>query len=80
MQREIIVPRLNAVFQDVFDDPSLQVTDPMTAADVEGWESLSHINLIVAVEKEFKIRLTTAEVRNLNNVGDFIALIGKKAA
>lgn len=80
MDRETVVPRLNAIFEDIFDDPSLKITDEMTAADVEGWDSLSHINLIVAVEKEFKIKLTTAEVRGLNNVGDFVALIAKKAA
>ena len=80
MERNIVIQRLNAIFQDIFDDPSLEVRDNMSAADVEGWDSLSHINLIAAVEKEFKIRLVTAEVRRLNNVGDFIVLISKKAA
>jgi acyl carrier protein len=80
MDRNVIKPRLNAIFQDIFDDPSLKVNDAMRADDVEGWDSLSHINLIVAVEKEFNIRLTTAEVRGLNNVGDLMALISKKAA
>ena len=80
MERQIVVSKLNAIFQDIFDDPSLEINDKMTAADVDGWDSLTHINLIVAVEKEFKIRLTTAEVRGLNNVGDFISLIEKKAA
>ncbi len=79
MDRESVQKRLTTIFQDIFDDPSLEVKDEMTAADVEAWDSLSHINLIVAVEKEFKIKLTTAEVRGLNNVGDFIALIAKKA-
>jgi acyl carrier protein len=79
MVRSIVITRLNGVFQDIFDDPSLQVSDGMTAADVEGWDSLSHINLIVAVEKEFGIRMTTAEVRGLKNVGDFITLISAKA-
>ncbi len=79
MNRDTVIPPLNAIFQDVFDDPSLEVSDDMTAPDVEGWDSLSHVNLIVAVEKEFKIRLTTAEVRGLSNVGDFIALISRKA-
>lgn len=72
--------RLNKIFQDVFDDPTLQVSEGMTAADVEAWDSLSHIDLIVAVEKEFRIKLTTADVRRLQNVGDFIKLIGEKAA
>jgi acyl carrier protein len=80
MDRETVKRRLDAVFQDVFDDSSLEVKDDMTAADVEGWDSLSHINLIVAVEKEFRIRLTTGEVLGLNNVGDFMALIVRKTA
>ncbi|MCU1257588.1 MAG: acpP 1 [Bryobacterales bacterium] len=80
MDRQTLRQRMNAIFQDIFDDPSLQVSDDMTAADVEGWDSLSHINLIVAVEKAFKIKLTTAEVRSLNNVGDFISLVERKAA
>ena len=78
MDRDAITQRLNLIMQDIFDDPSLKVRDSMTAKDVEGWDSLSHINLIVAVEKEFNIRLTTAEVRRLTNVGDFITLIAKK--
>lgn len=78
MDRETVKQRLDGVFQDVFDDPSLEVRDAMTAADVDEWDSLSHINLIVAVEKEFRVRLTTAEVRGLNNVGDFLTLIVRK--
>jgi acyl carrier protein len=80
MDRATVTQRLSGIFQEVFDDPSLQVTDHMTAADVDGWDSLTHINLIVAVEKEFQIRLTTAEIRSLKNAGDFIGLIAKKAA
>jgi acyl carrier protein len=80
MDRESVSQQLNPIFQDIFDDPSLQVSDGMTASDVDGWDSLSHINLIVAVEKAFRIKLTTAEVRTLNNVGDFVTLIAKKTA
>lgn len=80
MDRESVRQKLNPIFQDIFDDESLEVSDGMTAADVDGWDSLSHINLIVAVEKAFQIKLTTAEVRGLNNVGDFVSLIEKKTA
>ena len=80
MHRDNVKQRLDHVFQDIFDDPSLEVRDDMTANEVEGWDSLSHINLIVAVEKEFRIRLTTAEVRGLKNVGDFVTLIAAKGA
>ena len=72
--------KINHVFQDVFDDPQIEVSDATTADDIEGWDSLTHIDLIVQVEKTFKIKLSTGEVRGLKNVGDFIALVAKKAA
>jgi acyl carrier protein len=71
--------RLNRVFRDIFEDESLEIADSMTAADVEGWDSLTHIDLIVEVEREFGIKLSTAEVRGLKNVGGFLALIVQKA-
>jgi acyl carrier protein len=80
MDRENVKQRLKTIFQDIFDDPSLEITDDMTAADVEAWDSLSHIDLIVAVEKEFRIKLTTGEVRGLGNVGDFLSLIARKTS
>jgi acyl carrier protein len=72
--------RLSEIFADTFDAPGIQVRDDMTAQDVEGWDSLSHIDLIVAVEDAFKIRLTTADVRNLNSVGDLVNVISSKAS
>jgi acyl carrier protein len=78
MTSQEIRSRLNEIFREVFDDESIQVTDAMTAKDVEEWDSLNHINLIVAVEGSFKIRFTTKEVSNLANVGEFIALIASK--
>ena len=71
--------RLTSIFQDVFDDDSLQIRPEMTADDVEDWDSLTHINLITAVEREFKVKFTTSEVTGLKNVGDLIALIDKKS-
>jgi acyl carrier protein len=72
--------RLTGIFQDLFGDLALEINDAMTANDVEAWDSLTHINLIVAVEKEFKIRFTTGEVNHLRNVGELVALIRRKAA
>lgn len=80
MTREAIMERLNSIFRDVFDEPTLQIRDDMTAADVEGWDSLSYIDLIVSVEKELSVKFTTVEIRTLNNVGDFVSLIEKKTA
>jgi acyl carrier protein len=72
------------VFRQVFDDPSIVLRDDMTADDIPGWDSLTHINLMVATEKRFKIKFATAEISRLKeggrNVGDFLALIDKKRA
>jgi acyl carrier protein len=70
--------KLNGVFQQVFDDPTLQLSRVMTADDVVGWDSLSHVNLIVAIEREFKIRFTTREIAGLKNVGELMDLIAGK--
>jgi acyl carrier protein len=70
--------RLTTIFRDLFDDVSLVLRDDLTAEDVENWDSLTHINLIVAIEKEFRIRFTTAEVSGLKNVGELEALIAAK--
>lgn len=72
--------RIQSVFRDTFDDDALVLRPEMTADDVEGWDSLMHINLIYAIEQEFKVRFTTAEVTSLKNVGDLIALVEKKQA
>jgi len=72
--------RMQRVFRDVFDDEALDLREDMTAADVENWDSLTHINLIVGLEREFKVRFTTAEVTALKSVGDLAALVNKKRA
>ena len=80
MEESQLRSRLTSIFQDLFDDPVLEINDEMTANDVEAWDSLTHINLIVAVEKEFKIKFTTGEVNQLRNVGELVALIRRKVA
>lgn len=70
-----IYARLNEVFQDVFDDDSLTVNENTTAADVEDWDSLSHITLIAAVEDEFRMKFSMKEVVEMKNVGEMVALI-----
>lgn len=71
--------KLTAVFRDVFDSPALEISDATTAKDVEAWDSIMHVNLIVAVEQAFGVTFTTKEVKALANVGDFIQLIGRHA-
>jgi acyl carrier protein len=78
MNSEQIRSGLNDVFRDVFDDPAIMVRDEMTAKDVPAWDSVSHIDMICAVEQKFGIKVTTREVANLKNVGELAALIGRK--
>jgi acyl carrier protein len=66
---------LDAVFKEVFDDESIEVTPQLAAKDVDGWDSLTHIRLILSVEKVFKIKFTNSEITNLENVGDLVTLV-----
>jgi acyl carrier protein len=76
--------RVQAIFRQVFNDPSIVLRDDMTAADIDGWDSLAHINLIIAVEKGLGIKFATAEISKMKepdqNVGTFIKLIANKVS
>jgi acyl carrier protein len=80
MTRQDIHEKLTGIFRDIFEDDQLQLADETTAEDVEGWDSLTHVNLLVAVEKGFGIRMSTREIKSMRNVGDFINLIQQKSA
>jgi acyl carrier protein len=80
MEKSEIVSVLNPIFRDVFDNDALVVTEGMTAADVPTWDSLSNINMIIAVEKAFGVKFSIKDVRNLKNVGELLELIKRKAA
>ena len=73
-----IFERLNFIFRAVFDDDTLQIDVDMTANDIDGWDSLSHVNLIVAVETEFSIRFKQREVHSFKNIGDLNRCIESK--
>lgn len=75
MTREQVYERLNSVFQDVFDDEEISVNDATTADDIEDWDSLEHINLVSAVEKEFGIKFTMGQVVTMKNVGEMVDII-----
>ena len=75
MTRETIYEKLNEVFQDVFDDDSITVNAETTADDIEDWDSLEHINLVSAVEKEFGVKFTMAQVVGMKNVGEMVDVI-----
>ena len=70
-----VMNRLENVFRDVFDDDRIVILENTTAADIEDWDSLEHINLIAAVEKEFGMRFTMKEVSGMKNVGEMLDII-----
>jgi acyl carrier protein len=70
--------RLNEVFQSVFDEDDLEVSSETKADDVEGWDSLMHVTLMIRVEKTFGVKFTSAQVASLENVGQLIELIDGK--
>ena len=78
MSREDLYIKLNEVFRDVFDDEEITVNDETTADDIEDWDSLSHIQMIVAIEKTFKLKFNSREVMKWDNVGEMVDTIMKK--
>ena len=72
--------KLNQIFRDVFNDDNIEIFDAMTAADTDEWDSVTHITLVLAVEKEFGVRLNAAEVGKLDNVGAMIKLLARRSA
>lgn len=74
-----IFARLNKIFRKVFDDANITVTRATTARDIDDWDSLEHITLIGAVEREFKVKFTMKEVSTMKNVGEMADLIRVRA-
>jgi acyl carrier protein len=80
MTQQEIYPRLTKIMRDVLDDDNLALTAETTAHDVEGWDSVSHITLIVAIEESFGIKFKSAELEKMKNVGQLVEQIEKKTA
>ncbi|WP_301100601.1 acyl carrier protein [Propionivibrio sp.] len=78
MTKEEICRRLTEIFRDVFDSDLIELSRETVAADIEEWDSLNHIRLIVVIEKEFLIHLKLEELKTLKNVGDMLDLIERK--
>ncbi len=79
MDEQEIYERLTKIFEDVFDEDSIKITPELTARDVDGWDSLTHIRLMLTVEKAFKIKFSASEIGKLENVGDLVKLIKARA-
>lgn len=78
MEQNKIMKDLNKIFVDVFEDESISLNDNSTPSDIDSWDSLNHIQMIMAVEKHFKIRFGLNELLNFVNVGDLCKGILKK--
>jgi acyl carrier protein len=80
MNGEEITQKLTEIFREVFADDAIAISRATTAADIPGWDSFNNINIMVAAEMAFGVKFRTAEIEQLNNVGDLIDAIGAKMA
>ncbi|MBQ3941970.1 MAG: acyl carrier protein [Bacteroidales bacterium] len=80
MERNEVLARVQEVFRDVLDNEDIVLSDETTADDIEEWDSLSHIQLIVAVEKAFHVKFTSKEILSWKNVGELVDSILTRTA
>ena len=80
MEKEDLFENIQEIFRDIFDDEFLTIESSTNSDDIEDWDSLANINLVVAMEKEFNIKFIITEIEALENVGDMVDLIKKKRA
>ena len=78
MSNPEILEQIRVIMLNVFDIDDLTLTDSTTAHDVEEWDSLHHVRLMVAIERHFKIRFSNIEVESLSNVGELVGLVDRK--
>ena len=78
MTHEEIMEKVRRIFWDVFDDETLDINDSTNSSDIEDWDSLEHISLVVSMEKEFDLKFDLKEVNKLANVGEMVDLIASK--
>ncbi len=78
MSREEIFLNVQEIFRDIFDEDDLEIQESTSSDEIEDWDSLNHINLVSAIEKEFKIRFALGELQSLKDVGAMIDLMEKK--
>ncbi len=78
MANDHLYRQLDEIFRDVFDDDSITLTPETTAADIDGWDSVAHVDLIVSIETRMKIKFKTYELGNLHNVGQLVGIIEYK--
>jgi len=79
MDRNEVLVKLSAVFHNVFDDDSIVISDQTTARDIDGWDSLANIRLILSIEQEFRLKFDVGEISEFRNVGDLVTAIAGRA-
>jgi len=80
MSETEIYSKLKEIFTDIFDDEEIELTSQTTAKDVDGWDSLAHIRLMLTIEKVFKFKFSSSEIGNLKNVGELVVLIRERTS
>ena len=80
MSRDEILNQITDIMRDVFDEDDLEVSEVTSAEDVEEWDSLSHVRLIVAIERKFGFKFKNSEIESLKNVGDLVNMVETKAS
>lgn len=78
MSDDLIYEKLTSVFHDVFEDDSIVLSPGTTARDIEGWDSLAHVRLMLTVERKFGIKFSASEIASLKNVGELASVIQSK--
>lgn len=78
LSSEQIYAELGAIIRDVFDDDSIEVGPELTAADVEGWDSMGNVSLFLAIEQSLGVRFGAGEISEIRNVGELVTLVARK--
>jgi acyl carrier protein len=78
MERTEILKEINTIFRDILDDETIVIEEQTTAKDIEEWDSLTHIQIVVTIEKHFKIRFTSKEIQSWNHIGELLDCIESK--
>ena len=78
MSETEVLQKLNDIFRDLFELPELELNPDMSAADIDEWDSVNHVMLVVEIERQFKVKFHTAEVEEMKNVGDLVRMIVDK--
>lgn len=78
MDKQDILKTINTILCDIFADPTLVITEATSAQNIERWDSITHVNILMTVERTFKIRFSLGEIKQLRNVGEMVNLITQK--